>query len=398
MPALIRQRALGAKPETTEGTFNTPGSANAGIHIYNPKIDFKPDLFKRNPARASLSPLAPITGILRGTISFRCEIKGPDNVSSNLGIPEIDVLLRACGYKRIDTGAAPVTARAYKPTSYMKPHLTTTLTSGATAGSSVNLAVASSTGFAVGDLLNIGTATTLVGEEGNVSVSAVPDGTHITVTTLVANKLNGDTVERVSAAIPLSLEIQDAEKSYRMRGARGNAKIMCKVGEPAMIDFTFSGGVETVTDSFTAFAPTFGSKTPPAFFSAGLNLGGAYSGATFTSIEFDTANVLGPRESGNSSTGILSTLITNREPKGKFDPESVTEATYAYWTKLLASTGASLSVAVGSTSKNRVTITSPAIVLDQIADEERTGISTYGVGFTCTTTGTGEDELVITYD
>ena len=397
MPALIRQRALGAKPETTEGTFNTPGSANAGIHIYNPKIDFKPDLFKRNPARASLSPLAPITGILRGTISFRCEIKGPDNVSSNLGIPEIDVLLRACGYKRIDTGAAPVTARAYKPTSYMKPHLTTTLSAGATAGSSVSIQVTSSTGFAIGDVVNIA-GSSLAREEGNMTITAIADGTHITVDTLTANKNNGDTVERVSAAIPLSLEIQDAEKSYRMRGARGNAKIMCKVGEPAMIDFTFSGGVETVTDSFTAFAPTFGSKTPPAFFSAGLNLGGAYSGATFTSIEFDTANVLGPRESGNSSTGILSTLITNREPKGKFDPESVTEATYAYWTKLLASTGASLSVAVGSTSKNRVTITSPAIVLDQIADEERTGISTYGVGFTCTTTGTGEDELVITYD
>lgn len=397
MPALIRQRALGAKPETTEGTFNTPASANAGIHIYNPKIDFKPDLFKRNPARASLSPLAPITGILRGTISFRCEIKGPDNVSSNLGIPEIDVLLRACGYKRIDTGAAPVTARAYKPTSYMKPHLTTTLSAGATAGSSVSIQVTSSTGFAIGDVVNIA-GSSLAREEGNMTITAIADGTHITVDTLTANKNNGDTVERVSAAIPLSLEIQDAEKSYRMRGARGNAKIMCKVGEPAMIDFTFSGGVETVTDSFTAFAPTFGSKTPPAFFSAGLNLGGAYSGATFTSIEFDTANVLGPRESGNSSTGILSTLITNREPKGKFDPESVTEATYAYWTKLLASTGASLSVAVGSTSKNRVTITSPAIVLDQIADEERTGISTYGVGFTCTTTGTGEDELVITYD
>lgn len=397
MTPLIRQRALGAKPETTEGTFNTPGSANAGIHIYNPKIDFKPDLFRRNPARASLSPLAPITGILRGTISFRCEIKGPDNVSSNLGIPEIDVLLRACGYKRIDTGAAPVTARAYKPTSYMKPHLTTTLSAGATAGSSVSIQVTSSTGFAIGDVVNIA-GSSLAREEGNMTITAIADGTHITVDTLTANKNNGDTVERVSAAIPLSLEIQDAEKSYRMRGARGNAKIMCKVGEPAMIDFTFSGGVETVTDSFTAFAPTFGSKTPPAFFSAGLNLGGAYSGATFTSIEFDTANVLGPRESGNSSTGILSTLITNREPKGKFDPESVTEATYAYWTKLLASTGASLSVAVGSTSKNRVTITSPAIVLDQIADEERTGISTYGVGFTCTTTGTGEDELVITYD
>lgn len=397
MTALIRQRALGAKPETTEGTFNTPASANAGIHIYNPKIDFKPDLFKRNPARASLSPLAPITGILRGTISFRCEIKGPDNVGGNLGIPEIDVLLRACGYKRIDTGAAPVTARAYKPTSYMKPHLTTTVAIDSAAGGTT-LNVTSSTGFAIGDVVSI-YGSSLAREE-QVTVTAIPDAVTLTVSTLAGNHtaVQADTVERVSAAIPLSIEIQDAEKSYRMRGARGNAKIMCKVGEPAMIDFTFSGGVETVTDSFTAFAPTFGSKTPPAFFSAGLNLGGAYSGATFTSIEFDTANVLGPRESGNSSTGILSTLITNREPKGKFDPESVTEATYAYWTKLLASTGASLSVAVGSTSKNRVTITSPAIVLDQIADEERTGISTYGVGFTCTTTGTGEDELVITYD
>lgn len=397
MTALIRQRALGAKPETTEGTFNTPASANAGIHIYNPKIDFKPDLFKRNPARASLSPLAPITGILRGTISFRCEIKGPDNVGGNLGIPEIDVLLRACGYKRIDTGAAPVTARAYKPTSYMKPHLTTTVAIDSAAGGTT-LNVTSSTGFAIGDVVSI-YGSSLAREE-QVTVTAIPDAVTLTVSTLAGNHtaVQADTVERVSAAIPLSIEIQDAEKSYRMRGARGNAKIMCKVGEPAMIDFTFSGGVQTVTDSFTAFSPTFGSKTPPAFFSSGLNLGGAYSGATFTSIEFDTANVLAPREDANSSTGILSTLITDREPKGKFDPESVTEATYAYWTKLLASTGASLSVAVGSTSKNRVTITSPAIVLDQIADEERTGISTYGVGFTCTTTGTGEDELVITYD
>lgn len=399
---LIRKRVLGVAGETTEGTFNTPSTSStvgttSSILIYDPKFEIKPDLFRRNPARNNLSPLNPVTGILRGKLTFKCEVRGPDDISSNLGVPELDMLLRGCAMKRVDTGSRP-TARAYKPTSTMKPHLTTTLAASASLGSGVSMQVASSTGFAVGDVVSIYTPSTRAAEE-QATITAIADSTHITAT-IVANHSSSDIVERCSASIPLSLELQDDDKSYRWRGCRGNVKLSAKVGEIGMYEFSFEGAVaSTPTDSYTAFAPSYGAKVPPAFFSAGLNLGGAYSSATFTAIDFDLANVLVPRENANSSTGLLSTLVTGREPKGTFDPESVTEATYTYWANLLASTGASLSVAIGGTSKNRVTVTSPAIVLDTISDNDRTAIATYGVGFSCvTTSSSGDDELVFTYD
>lgn len=405
MTALRRARVLGIAGETTEGTFNTPSTATtpgttSSIVIFDPVIKFKPDKFRREPARENLSPLAPIMGIQRAEVNFKTMVMGPDDVAGGLGIPEVDMLLRGCAMKRLDTDVGAtglINTRAYKPTTRMKPHYTAALTAGATAGAGATITVGSTTGLVAGDTGTINGAS--LAREEQVTVLAITGATTFTVVTLSGNKNSGDVFVRNSAAIPLSIEIQGQEKSYRMRGARGNWKLMAKVGEAAMFDFTFQGAIQTVTDTFTAFTPTYGSKVPPAFFQGNLSLGsGPYTGAHGTTFEIGSDNVLGPRESFNAAGGLVSTLITGRAPKGKFDPESVTEATYSYWANLLAGTAQALSVRVGSTSKNRMTITSPAIVLETLDDEERVGNECNGAAFECVTLGSGDDEIVLTYD
>lgn len=408
MTSLLRTRVLGIAGETTEGTFNTPSTATtpgttASIVIYDPRVTLKPDKYRREPARANLSPLPPIIGIQRGSVTFKAEVKGPEDVSSNLGIPEVDLLLRACGMKRTDTGGggSAVTARAYTPTSVMKPHWTATLTAGATAGTSATITVASTTGLAVGDVVSFYLSRATLTREEQCTIDGITDATHFTVATLAANKNSGDIVERTNRAIPLSLELQDQEKSYRIHGARGDiTKVGGKVGEPGMYEFKFEGGIEAVTDTFTAFSVTQGVKIPPAFFSGAVSLGsGPYTGADYSEISFALGNTLAPRESARTATGLVSTLITGRAPKGTFDPEAVTEATYAYWSKLFAGTAQALSVRFGSTSKNRVTFATPAAVLEELADQDRTGIACNGASFEmCTLTGSGDDEFSITFD
>lgn len=181
----------------------------------------------------------------------------------------------------------------------------------------------------------------------------------------------------------------------RIWGARGNVKGSMNAGKPGILSFEFQGAAFEVVDG-ALLAPSYTTVIPPAFLNASLLLE-AYA-AICSKVDFDTANVIGLRESINSASGFLSALITGRNPKGSLDPELPTVAVYDFFGKWKApGTLGALQLAATGSAGNIVTVSFPKVRYAKIADNERNGIRTLGLDFeACLNTGDDEISIALT--
>ena len=181
----------------------------------------------------------------------------------------------------------------------------------------------------------------------------------------------------------------------RLWGARGNVKLSIEAGKPGILHFELEGADFEVVDG-ALLAPTYSTIVPPAFLNASFLLD-TYA-AILSKIEIDVANALAKRESINTSSGFLSTLITGRDPKGSLDPELPLVASYDFYGKWKTpGTLGSLSVAAGTVAGNIITITCPKVRYAAIADQDRNGLRTLGLDFQpCLNTGDDEISIALT--
>lgn len=181
---------------------------------------------------------------------------------------------------------------------------------------------------------------------------------------------------------------------HKVLGCRGSFTLRGEVGKYLEAQFTFRGLYQAPTDANPA-AQTFSSVVPPVLLSAGCSIGG-YS-PVFTRIEIAMNNELGRRLDANDSNGLKEILITGRAPGGSLDPETVTEATKAFWNEWAAATAQALSIGpVGSTAGNKIQITAPKLQYENITYGDREGILTYEIPFRLAM-DSGDDELTITF-
>lgn len=181
----------------------------------------------------------------------------------------------------------------------------------------------------------------------------------------------------------------------RIWGARGNVKGSMNAGKPGILSFEFQGAAFEVVDG-ALLAPSYTTVIPPAFLNASLLL--EVYAAICSKVDFDTANVIGLRESINSASGFLSALITGRNPKGSLDPELPTVAVYDFFGKWKApGTLGALQLAATGSAGNIVTVSFPKVRYAKIADNERNGIRTLGLDFeACLNTGDDEISIALT--
>ncbi len=182
----------------------------------------------------------------------------------------------------------------------------------------------------------------------------------------------------------------------RIWGARGNVKGSMNSGKPGILSFEFQGAVFEVVDGALLTGTSYPTTIPPAFLNASLLLD-AYA-AICSKVDFDTANVLGLRESINSPSGFLSCLITGRNPKGSLDPEIPLVASYDFFGKWKTpATLGSLSLAASGSAGNIVTVSFPKVRYAKIASEDRNGIRSLGLDFeACLSTGDDEISIALT--
>jgi len=180
---------------------------------------------------------------------------------------------------------------------------------------------------------------------------------------------------------------------HKITGCRGTFTINGSVGKYLGVKWGFKGIYNAPVDASPA-AQTFSSVVPPLLFSAGLALD-AYSPVA-TAIEIAANNDLAKRTDLNTVTGLREIMITGRKPGGSLDPETVTEASYAFWNKWGNASVAALNIGpIGSTSGNIITITAPKMQYKEVGYGDREGILTYQVPFQLAM-NSGDDELKIT--
>ena len=183
----------------------------------------------------------------------------------------------------------------------------------------------------------------------------------------------------------------------QLRGASGTFKILMETGKPVMIEFTFTG-IWTAPTDVAILAPTYVTQKPLRFANSTLSIGGSWSPCV-QSVEIDAGNVVVAREcqSASDGSGYINAIITDRQPVGKFNPESELVAgqdTHGDW---IAHAENSLSISL-TDGTDVVTISAPKIQYTNIQEGDRNGIQIDAIDFQCNKdTADGDDEIEIDF-
>jgi len=384
----MRRRQVARKVESTEGTAVALTSAEAGILVYEPAASHAVNMFKRTPARASMSPLVQIPGIRTGTISYWIELKGSGTTGT---APSWGTDLKGCGMRELNIVNATLTSG----TGTFQHGESVIIGAGPTeAGivfkdtgpnpASVYLCETNDT-FADTDALtglSSGATGTINGTPTDSGISYWPDSS--------AGSGDGS-----------SYTIGSYEDGIRklLRGARGTWGIEANVGEPAFLTFEWQGVEDEVATLALLTGITFEDVTPPKFQNVGfsINDGSAYS-PVFGSFSMAFNNVLAARTDANSVEGALSIRITGRGPSGSYDPETVIIATHDFYNNWFNGTTYTMGFTLGTVAGNKVEVYAPTAQSTAVGDGDRTGLAlspvTYGLAVD-SINSPGDDEIVI---
>ena len=380
MSMLIRKRQLAAKIEAVEGTAETLLAADAGILVnFSPKASYDPQMYQRDPVRASLTKMGKLAGKRSAGIDFSIELKGSGLVTVE---PEWLRLIKSCGFasnalKKISIGA--ITSGPY-----LHGETITGETSGATGrvviktanGTTTLYFVALSGTFETGEVITGGTS----GATATASADPVSAGFEI-------KPISGSVV---------SLTMGLFEDGIRkvLKGCRGTVKFNFKIGEPATLDFSFKGVEAGVTDVPMFTGVSFDNTVPPVLLNAVMACDGV--SLNIGEMEINVSNTLASKDKIDDAKGILSFMITGRDMQGSFNPEMVPVATHDFFSKWFSNTPMVVDLAYGETEGNKFRFYAPGIIYNKIDDGDRDGLQLAQTSFDLTgSMEPGDDELAI---
>jgi hypothetical protein len=377
---LIRKRQLAAKIEAVEGTAETLLAADAGILVnFSPKASYDPQMYQRDPVRASLTKMGKLAGKRSAGIDFSIELKGSGLVTVE---PEWLRLIKSCGFasnalKKISIGA--ITSGPY-----LHGETITGETSGATGrvviktanGTTTLYFVVLSGTFETGEIITGGTS----GATATASADPVSAGFEI-------KPISGSVV---------SLTMGLFEDGIRkvLKGCRGTVKFNFKIGEPATLDFSFKGVEAGVTDVPMFTGVSFDNTVPPVLLNAVMACDGV--SLNIGEMEINVSNTLASKDKIDDAKGILSFMITGRDMQGSFNPEMVPVATHDFFSKWFSNTPMVIDLAYGETEGNKFRFYAPGIIYNKIDDGDRDGLQLAQTSFDLTgSMEPGDDELAI---
>lgn len=372
-------RQLAGKIEAIEGAAEPLAAADAKVWVYNPSIDFDPEMFERNLAMASFTQVPQVVGKRPGQMSFNLELKGSGTAVT---APEWARYLQACGIginalKSINIGI--ITGGPFKHGE--------TITGATSLGKG---RVIMNTANGVAAILYVATSGTL--QSGEV-ITGSTSGATATTSSSVATV--GNVFEPISSSIP-SLTVSTNVDGFRrmLRGARGKVKLNFKTGEPAMLEFNFSGVESGVADIalFTGLAsePTI----PPALINSAFLID--VFAAKIQSLDVSLDNTLAPSDDPASDRGLKSFQITNRKTMGSFDPEMVAAASHDFYSKWFNAIPMVLDLSIGAVAGNKFRFYAPLVQYTKIGEENRGGIAVAKCSFVLNgTQSIGNDEWAL---
>lgn len=376
---LKRRRQIAVKIEGTEGTAETLAAADV-IQVREPTYKPNVPFYQRNIARATLTPLQALPGIKTGTLSFGVELKGSGAAST---APEYDAVLQACGL--LPTTEAKLTVGAVASGPFQAGERVTGGTSGAI-------------GIVLFDLANgetdlwvkviSGTFATEVITGSDSGASATSSAVSLTDGILYA-PASGSTVPSVTAAAMV-----DGVRIL-LYGCRGTLTITGTAGEVLMAQVELSGVLGVPADVALFTGLSLDSTVPPVFLGVSMKLQDDY-GAIFQALSINLGNNVTERPDASDTEGVLSYLITGRNPTMTVDPEMTTVASHDFVGKLRSGAAGRSEFSYGSTAGNRMRISMPNIQYSDFNDGDRNELAVADI--TCLLSGKdddGEDEIFL---
>ena len=378
MSMLTRKRQVAAKVEAQEGTAETLSASDAGILVnFSPKAMYEPQMYQRDPVRSSLTKLGKLAGKRSAGIDFSIELRGSGSLTQE---PEWAKLIKACGFAV--TALKKISIGAITSGPFVHGETITGDSSGATGRVVIKTENGTATLYYVELSGTFISTDEITGATSGASANASDDPVDA-----------GYEVKTISSSIP-SLTMGLFEDGIRkvVKGCRGTVKFNFKIGEPAMIDFSFKGVESGVADVPLLSGVTFDSTVPPVLLNASMSADDV--SLNVGEMEIDISNTLASKDKIDDAKGILSYMITGRDPQGNFNPEMVPVATHDFFNKWFNNTPMVLDLAFGDTDGNKFRFYAPSIVYNKVDDGDRDGIQLAQTSFDLTgSMNPGDDEL-----
>lgn len=378
---LTRKRQIASKVESNEGVAESLAAADAKLLCYDPKVEFEPERFTRNPSMKSLSKMGKVNGKVPGMFSFGLLMRGSGTATTDA---EWIKHLRASGFSvnvlyTIDIGA--VTSGPF------------------THGETITGGNSGATGRVIKQTANGASAIYFVA----VGSSTFESAETITGGTSGATATTGSTPS-VAGRVYLPTSTQSLVPSLTVGGyfdgirkllvgCRGNVVFNCRVGEPVRMDFSGMGAKSAVAD-ISMLSATYETTKPPALLSAALTIG-EYS-AKVREITLDMQNQLAPDDDANAAVGVNFFEVADRDPVGSFNPKMVLVADNDFYTHWFSDTEKILEFTIGATTGNKYQIYCPKVQYDKVEDADADGIHLAQIPFTLNQCDpAGDDEIAI---
>lgn len=200
-------------------------------------------------------------------------------------------------------------------------------------------------------------------------------------------------VPRSTSFETITLAIYEDGVKKKLCGAMGNVRIICKVGEPIMAEFTFQGKYSSHSDT-SMLSPSYPASVPLIFQNATVTVFG--DSLLMQNLEINMQNTVVMRDKPQDSTGFDYAIITERNPVMTFDPEAELVATHDFLSKLISTTEAAVSIVVTATDNTKLTISLPKARYTGVPSADRDGMRTYSA--TCELNmDSGDDEVSLVF-
>jgi hypothetical protein len=160
------------------------------------------------------------------------------------------------------------------------------------------------------------------------------------------------------------------------------------------MDFKFMGVDAGVIDAAILEGVDYGTIEEPVILGASFSVAGV--SLNVGSIDIDIANKLSPRDKIDDPSGILSYMITDRQPAGNMDPEMCSVAEHDFHGKWVNNVKMLFDFSYGTADGNKFRFYAPAIQYTKVEDADKEGIQIAQVAFDLTGSfAPGDDEYCI---
>jgi len=181
---------------------------------------------------------------------------------------------------------------------------------------------------------------------------------------------------------------------HKVWGARGRLRLILAHNRVGLLDMEFWGCDFSVSDSGFLSGVSYPTVQPPVFQGATFTFDG-YA-AVISRLEYLTNANLKRRESVGASSGYLATLITDRNPQIRFNPEAVAVATKDFFGMWRNGSTAAMNCQLGTVAGNQIQIQAPKVQTLKVQTGSRNRLRTWEILGLCTMDSAGDDEFSIT--